>query len=121
MIFDKQNLFSNRQAVTATAVSTDVVDLGAGDSGNAPYLSVIAAGYSGAGSIVVELQTSNDAAFGAVKTLATFPVSNADLKKGGAVVAVKLPKGMQRFARLNYAVTGAVSGGAILAGLVMNV
>lgn len=123
MIFDKQNLFSWKQAATATAVSTDVIDLGKGDAGasDRPYLSVIAASYTGTGSLAVELQTSTDAAFGTVKTIATFPVSNTDLKNGGAVVSAKLPKGMQRFARLNYVVTGTVSGGTVSAGLVMDV
>ena len=120
MIFDKQNMFSLKQAVAATAVSTDVVDLGPGDTGasDRPYLSVTAIGFA-AGSIVVEMQTSDAAAFSAVKTVATYPVAAADLKKGGQVVSAKLPKGMQRYARLNYTVTGA--SGTITAGLVFDV
>lgn len=120
MIFDKESLFSNKQVVSATTLSTNTVDLGKGDAGAGawPYLSVHASGYS-SGSIVVELQTADDAAFGSSRVAATFPVAAADLKKGGQVVAAKLPKGMSRYARLNYSVTGA--SGTITAGLVLDV
>lgn len=120
MILDKENLFSEKQAVSATAVSANVVDLGVGDAGagERPYLSVNASGFT-AGTVTVELQTSAAADMSGSKVAATFPVTEADLKKGGEVVKAKLPKGMLRYARLNYAVTGA--SGTITAGLVFDV
>ncbi len=122
MIFDKENLFSDKQAVTATAVSANVVDLGGPDAGagDRPYLAVHATPFTGTGALSVELQTSADAAFGASRVVAAFPVANDSLKKGGQIVGGKPPKGMLRYARLNYAVTGAISGGAVTAGLVLD-
>ncbi len=120
MIFDKENLFSDKQAVSATAVSTNVVDLGPGDAGagERPYLTVNATGFT-AGTLTVELQSADVAAMTNAKTVATFPVDAATLKKGGQIVAAKLPKGMLRYARLNY--VPATASGTITAGLVFDV
>lgn len=127
MFLDKQNIFSDKQAVTATAPATDSVDLGAGDAGPAEGISLFvgADGCTGAGSIVVELQTADACAAGGVLTspvtVATYPVGNDTLKTGGKIVAARLPHGMKRYAGLNYAVTGAVTGLKLTAGLVMDV
>ncbi len=122
MIFDKENLFSDKQAVAATAVSANIIDLGGPDAGagDRPYLAVHATPFTGTGTLSVELQTSADSAFGTPKIVAAFPVANDTLKKGGQIVAGKPPKGMLRYARLNYAVTGTLAGGALTAGLVLD-
>ncbi|MDR3361872.1 MAG: hypothetical protein LBO64_03390 [Desulfovibrio sp.] len=124
MIFDKENLFSMNQAVTATAVSTDIVDLGAGDTGPSEDVSLFVSAttpFTGTGTLVVELHTADansGTALTSPVTVGTFPITNAALLAGGKLVAARLPHGMKRFARLNYVVTGTVAAGTLMAGLV---
>ena len=123
MIFDKQNMFSQEQGVTANAVSQNVIDCGLGDTGMSDYptLAVIAAPYGGTGSLAIELQTCDLSTFGTgVKTLASFPVDNDSLKAGGQIVVVGVPRGAKRYLRLNYVVTGTISGGKVTSGLVFD-
>ena len=126
MYLDKQNLFSEAQAVTATAQGTNVVDFGKGDIGPSQEASLFVGvdGYAGTGTLIVELLTSDVCTSGALTspvTAATFPVSNAVLLAGGRVVSVRLPYGMKRYAGLNYVVTGTLTGGKITAGIVLDV
>ena len=131
MIFDAQNLFSKDQAVTATAASTNTLDLGRGDYGPSESVSLVvcASGFT-AGSLTIELQTavacSSAGALTSPVTVASFPVSAAALKAGGNIVAVRLPHGLKRYVCLNYAAaTGegaaAPAGGTITAGLALDV
>ena len=127
MYFDKQNLFSDKQAVTATAAATDTVNLGPGDIGpaDAATLYVGTSGYTGAGSLVVELQTADAVDAAGVLTSpvtgATYQVANATLLSGGKAVATRLPHGMKRYAGLKYTVTGTIAGGSVTAGIVLDV
>ena len=129
MILDKENIFSLDQAVTATALSADMVDLGPGDTGPAEQASLfVNAGtaFAGTGSLVVELTTADElnaagTALDSPTTVATFPVSNDQLTEGGKLVGARLPHGMKRYARLHYRVTGTVSAGQVTAGLVWDV
>lgn len=131
MIFDAQNLFSKAQAVTATAVSTNTLDLGRGDYGPSESVSLVvcASGYT-AGSLTVELQTadacSDTGALTSPVTVASFPVSAAALKEGGTIVAARLPHHLKRYVALAYTAPsgeGAVApaGGSITAGLALDV
>lgn len=126
MFLDKQNLFSDKQAVTATALATETVDLGKGDAGPSEEVSlfVSADGASGTGTLVIELQTADACAAGgsltSPVTVATYPVTNEALKAGGKIVAARLPHGMKRYAGLNYVVTGTITGAKITAGLVLD-
>jgi hypothetical protein len=127
MILDKQNMFSLAQAVTATAGSTDVVDLGAGDAGPSERVSLFVScdpAFTGTGTITVELHTADAQAVGALTspvTVAAYPVTNAALTAGGKLVADRLPHGMKRYARLNYVVSGTVAAGKFTSGLVWDV
>jgi hypothetical protein len=125
MSLDKQNMFSMEQAVTATAGSTDIVDLGKGDAGPSERLSlfVSASPFTGTGTITVELHTSDAVSSGALSspvTVATYPLANAGLLAGGKLAADRLPHGMKRYARLNYVVSASatLAAGKINAGLV---
>lgn len=127
MYLDKQNLFSQNQAVTAAAAADNTVDLGPGDTGPSENISLFAnagTAFTGAGTLVVEVQTADEVNAGALVTpvtVATYPVANATLKAGGKLVAARLPHGMKRYAGLNYAVTGTLNAGTITAGLVWDV
>ena len=126
MIIDKELMFSEAQAVTSTASSTNIVDLGVGDIGPSEALSLfVNAGtvFTGTGTITVSLRTSDTLSSGALASpivVATFPLTNAQIKAGGKLVAARLPHGMKRYADANYTVDGTVAAGKVTAGLVLD-
>ncbi|MDR1490598.1 MAG: hypothetical protein LBS65_09005 [Desulfovibrio sp.] len=135
MILDAQTLFSKAQAFTATAASTNIVDLGEGDAGPSERLSLFVTADPpftvtgvNAATITVELQTADAATAAALTspvTVASYLVTKDAIQAGGKLVAARLPHGMKRYARLNYVVTlGAsttIADGKITAGLVWDV
>ena len=111
MWIDKLNRFSNLQALTATAASTDILDLGADrDVGNGePIELVIVVGTAltsaGASTLVAALQTDSAEGFGTVETLIQTPaIPKASLVAGYEVLKVKLPLGIKRYLRVYYTV-----------------
>ena len=124
MIMDFENLFSKDQQVTATALSDNTIDLGQGDAGPSERLSLVvyAEPFTGDGEMCVELMTANGKPgdMEPAVTVALFAVSNEALKKGGKLVAARLPHGLKRYALLNYTTSGDVSG-KITAGLALDV
>lgn len=136
MIFDRNNLFSNSQAVTATAASTDVIDLGAtgtpvGSSaalvrdiglGNPLPLRVqIVEAFNNLTSVTIALQVDDNEAFGSPKTVQSVTVVLAALTLGAVVGAFNyMPRGTdERYLRLHYTVTGtAPTLGKVTAGVV---
>lgn len=108
MFVDSQLMFSDAQALTTTAVSTNDIDLssdrniGKGE----PMAVVVTFGADSGGTsptLQVELLTDNDVAFGSATTLASSAVV-LSAKAGDSIV---LPIGYEneRYLRLNY-VTG---------------
>lgn len=121
MYVDKNTLFSERAGVTASSTS-DAVDLYPGYSGgDRPFIVVLAADYSGSGSLEVQLETSANADFSGSRRVASFPVSAAELAAGGEVLAVSLPRNVERYVRLAYVVTGSVSALKISAMLALDI
>lgn len=136
MIFDKQNLFSDAQAVTATAASTNVIDLGktgtvAGEGAALPRdigpgvpipLRVqVVEDFNNLTSLAVALQVSTDEAFTSPVTVEAQTIALASLKAGGVFGGLyHVPRGTNlRYARLNYTVTGtAPTTGKVTAGIV---
>jgi hypothetical protein len=143
MIFDRQNLFSDRQAITATAGSTDVIDLmltgipygnverlkrdvGAGDP--IPLLVQVVETFNNLTSLTISLQTSDDPAFGSgnVDHYTTGAVPLASLIAGYKTSHSIIPEGglagMKRYMRLLYTVAGtAPTAGRVTAGIVAGV
>lgn len=133
MITDKLNTFSNGQAVTATAASTDVLDLGPLTHGNTRrdigagepiYLVVatlVAATAAGAATTNIQLQTSDDNATW-VTLFDSGSLALAQLTAGSRPVQVAVPRGVRRYLRLNYVIgTGPLTAGSFWAGLVKDV
>lgn len=137
MIFDSTNLFSDAQAITASAASTNVIDFGATDTpqhaanaitrdigkGNVIelYAQVVEAfTAAGAGTLTIDLQTDTAEGFGSATTLWTSAtIGKADLVAGYRLPIYFMPQGIQRYLRLNYTVgTGPMTAGKITAGLV---
>lgn len=108
MIIDKSLMFSEGQAVTATAPSDHVADVGAGDLGASPLELVVLSGSdaTGAGSLVVSLETADAADGPFTELVASRSLEAADLKAGASILPVRAPRGAGRYLRLNYAVTG---------------
>lgn len=138
MILDSQNLFSDDQAITATAPSDNVIDLGAPgtpvggvaalvrDLGKGVPLDilvqVVEAFTSGlATTLTITLEVDNDEAFGSAKTVWTSgAIAKADLVAGYRAAIQYVPEGVdERYVRLNYTVaTGPFDTGKLAAGLV---
>ena len=134
MILDAQNLFSTAQALTATAASTNVIDLGVardiGTTGFAPAPSVVAqvitamlSGGSSTLTITVQGSTDNSTFDDMVSTRA---IPKASLT-AGALFSVKMPplqigQSLPRYLRLNYTVgTANFTDGTITAWLGLDV
>lgn len=139
MLFDNQSLLSDAQAVTASAASTNVIDLG--DTGRVygntvdvtrdigkglgiPLLVQVVEAFAagGAATLTVALQVDDNEAFASPKTVWTSPaITKADLVPGFVVVPEYIPRGTdERYMRLYYTVaTGPMTAGKIMAGVTM--
>lgn len=131
MLLDKENLLSYKQAVTVTANSTNVIDLGPnhhmGYSGHdkpLPMILAIDEPFTDVGSdatLRVQVQSSNAEAFGSgVKTHydRTFAFGEI-LQTGRMDLGLALPPDVKRYVRATYTVgAGPFTGGKITLGLV---
>jgi hypothetical protein len=132
---DLQSMFSDKQAITADAASTNVIDLGAPETplfAKAPISQDVGKGraipvhiqvvetFNNLTNVVVSLQVDNDVAFGSPKTVSSVTVLLADLKAGKRIPPFYIPEGVdERYVRLFYDITGtAPTTGKITAGLV---
>ena len=137
MIFDRTELFSDRQAVTATAASTNIIDTGATGTvygaatalkrdlgkGTAVPLAVrVVQGFNNLTSLTIAYQVSTDAAFTSPKTVVSSSAYTLAQLQPGTVhhLPDSVPIGADfRYHRLMYTVAGtAPSLGQITAGFV---
>lgn len=135
MIFDRQNMFSDAQAITATAPSTDVIDFGAPQTpkhaknaitrdmgkGRKPDLRIqVVEAFNNLTSLTVAVQVDDAVGFGTAVTVMDMVIPLADLRAGAVILPEQLPRGInRRYMRLHYTVTGtAPTLGRITAGLV---
>ena len=122
MILDEQALFSNNQAVTADAASTNIIKLGTGEFASGtpiPIFIQVSEAFNNLTSIDVKVQTATDAAFTTPVTLATQTMLLANLTKGAESSINFLPKGNLGYIRLYYDITGTTpTTGKFLAGIV---
>ena len=136
MIFDATTLFSNAQAVTATAASTNIIDLGATgtvfggtaaitrDIGKGREIAIRASvveSFNNLTSLTIGVETDDNAGFASAKTVWTSPAyALADLATGAKLLLPDdLPVGTdERYLRLKYTVAGtAPTLGKITAGV----
>jgi hypothetical protein len=138
MIFDNTLLFSDAQAITAVAASTNVVDLGAngtpygdtralvrdiGKGGKSvPIWVSITEAFNNLTSLEILLQVDDNSGFASPKTLSrSGPIALADLIAGKPIdYPDYIPQGAnERYIRLFYDITGiAPTTGKITAGVV---
>jgi len=135
MIFDKTNLFSDAQAITATAGSTNTIDLGPINSGFArdigkgkpiPLLIQVIEAFDSVAddeTLTISMEQDSTETITPDRTDVLAVVSNADLKTAGYKVPVQfIPDGIRyRYLRLKYTVAGSgnFTAGKITAGVVM--
>lgn len=110
MIIDKELEFSNAQAVTVTAHSTNIIDTGvAGEAIGRElwFRCKVATLFAGTGAkLVVTLTTDSVVAFSSAKTLYTSSlILVATLVKGYQIARFKLPLDAERYLRVTYTVS----------------
>lgn len=125
MLYDKQNLFSDNQAITTTANSENVVCFAAGPikevaAGEAIPLRVqVTQDFAGLTSLAVSVETAATEDFAGAETLATSgAIAAADLKAGFVFPINYIPVGNLGYMRLKYTVSGTATAGKITAGVV---
>ena len=122
MILDEQALFSDEQAVTASAASTNVIKVN-GDIGKGEPVEILAqvvAAFATCTSVKVGVQTDDAENFSNAVTLAeTGAIAVASLVAGYKFPIIFLPKGIKKYLRLYYTVAGSnATTGKITAGIV---
>ena len=134
MILDKENLFSDKQQLLASAASINIIDLGAtgtvigsgtplrrdlGHGVKIPLLVQVTEDFAGATALTIELQSSDSSGFSSnVKTLMSQTLPVAQLKAGSRWALGVFPYGATgRYLRINYTVDGTGTAGAITAGV----
>lgn len=136
MIFSQNLIYSDKQAITADAASTNIIDHGAngtvygasvalprdqGKGAKVPILVQVTETFDALTSLEVQFQVDNDVAFGSPKIVARQSKTLAELKAGAQFSIDSLPLGAdERYSRLYYDVTGtAPTVGKITAGITM--
>ena len=126
MLYDLENLFSDNQAITADAASTNVIKSASGQLKEIAYGTPIplriqvTEDFATLTSLEIKVQTATDAAFTTPVTLATTgAVAAASLKAGYVAPINFVPKGNLGYLRIYYDVTGSnATTGKITAGIV---
>lgn len=125
MILDKQNLFSDDQAVTVTADSTNVIDLGIAELGKGEPVRLFAqvtTTFDGGTSIQASLMTSDSSTFNGATTLVeTAAIAEASLLAGYEFgLGGFMPEEIKRYNKLVYTVVGTMTAGTITAGFLLD-
>ena len=137
MIFSMQQLFSDDQAITASADSTNVIDLGVpgtpyggkaplhqdiGKGAEIPILAQVTEDMTAAGAATLVINVSTGATTALGTTIASVgPIAVADLVAGYQMAIQVLPNQItERYLGLEYVVaTGPMTAGNITAGITM--
>lgn len=133
MILDKNLLFSTSQAITASAASTDVIDLGVledlgiGDDPSLEIILLITETFTAAGAatLVASFQGSVDNSSWTDMAM-TAAIGKASLTAGAEIARWSLPslvagQSMPRYLRMNYTVaTGPMTAGKVTAGILLD-
>ena len=130
MILDTQTMFSDDQAITVTAVSTNIVDL-ASDSSKVQalnekgdlqmFVQVSGAAFAGGTSLKVDVYTSDSSTMnGQAIMVSSAAIVTASLVLGYQFPLGKLDRINVQYMRLTYTVVGTMSAGNITAGLIID-
>jgi hypothetical protein len=113
MYIDSLLEFSRAQALTASAASTNVIDLGSDRDigpGRALWIVIaVAVAAAAGGTYQFDLQTDDNAAFSSPTTIASLAPAAAALKAGAQFV-IGMPFANERYLRLNNTLGGTTPG-----------
>lgn len=109
MIFDGENMFFSAKALTAADITSDVVEVGAGEASDPLWLVASVAGGSKDGTVSIALQTSDTEDFKTKAILGTFTE---------IPLQVKIPRGEKKYMRI--VATSTYTSGTITSGLVLD-
>ena len=123
-ILDFENLFSDEQAVTVSAASTNLVDLGTANQRHGSkrtILVTVTEAFLTLTSVTLVLQSDATAAFGSpAVVLQSRAIVLADLTIG-AQFEIPIPKECEQFVRMYYTVAGtAATAGKVTAGIILD-
>lgn len=114
MIFDQENMYLDKAAISGSTTSNVLFNLGGGDAVD-PLFLVAVATEPLSGAATAKLETSDTEGFEAATTLGEYSLAGA---AKGILLKAKLPYGMKKYSRL--VVEGATSG-VLTAGLTATV
>lgn len=125
MILDNELIFSDGQAITGTAVSTNAVDAksaGIGAGRQLPIYLVIDEDFDNLTSLNFALQeSSDDGSTDPYEDVLSKEIDLADLTAGNRLYLFSIPPGTEQYLRLNYTVTGTdPTTGEVSTGIVMD-
>ena len=109
MLIDNELVYSDSQAITADAASTNVLDLGAAGRAPGEDLTVLAhveEAFDNLTSLTLTVQTATDAAFTTPVAQQSVTVALADLTVGKQIDLGPLLNGTLQYSRVYYDVTG---------------
>jgi hypothetical protein len=127
MIFDSQSLFSDSQAITVSANSSNVIDQGPnamtgliGQTSQGALFVRCTQSFAGGTSLAIALVSADDAGLSA--NLLTHwnsgPIALASLTAKAMLAATRIPpQRLRRYLGLVYTVVGTMTAGAVLAGI----
>lgn len=136
MIFSQNLIYSDKQAITADAASTNIIDHGAngfvygsttalnrdqGKGSKIPIVIQVTEDFNNLTSLTVNFEVDNDVAFGSPKIVMSQTILAANLKAGRQFSIDVMPLGAdERYSRIYYDPTGtAPTLGRITAGVTM--
>lgn len=109
-MIDSLLMFSDKQVITKTSVSENIIDLGKDREiafGNPiPLLATVKEDFNNLTNLTVTVETSATEDFSSSVELASSTVALANLKKGALIPICFMPCGNKGFTRLKYTVTG---------------
>lgn len=114
MIIDRDNMFTNAKAITASGAS-DAIDLGAeGDAlgQELTFHAIVGTTFAGLTSLAVKIQTSVDNSTW-IDSVSGPAVPVADLVAGKDIFCVRVPQGLKRYVRLYFTASGTATAGTL--------
>lgn len=125
MILDNELIFSKKQAITATATSTNSINTGSAGVGagrQLPVFLVVTEDFNNLDSLNVALQeSSDDGDTDSFADVLSKSIGSADLVAGKELYLFDIPPGTEKYLRLNYTVSGSdPTNGALTSGIVLD-
>lgn len=109
MIFDGENIFFNKKALSNSELESDVIHYGKGEAGEPPWVVFMTQGATGGTSLSTVIETSANSDMSSPTELGTFE---------GTLFKVKLPRGNKGYLRLKS--TCDYTSGTVTAALVLD-